>query len=442
MTMRRTVLRFFLLTVLLTVVGMSATLSAYAAQRTCCCNEFLGKENCGFIDLSVPNMCADVFPGGYQGTVNAQGQCSAAPFSSTDAPKSTDVQVQFKPQVTIPTPGKEFEKGVAVSVTGRTLGEYISAIYVFFSGIVGVLAAVMLMWGGFRWMTAAGNESRVESAKETMYSSVIAVILILTAYILLNTINPELVKIRDLSSIITPISPIFQDSEFYQSAPKYSEALKNDPKATGTKNQYNSASCPTAEEINSGFTVFLTGYYMPEVSEYAGDAHRFQCAAGLNCDCPKDKIEPTATCSNSQEETWKACQWTEADIAAKKYCDHTRSNIAPKGLLSSSSGPYTAAGGQCFGKGTEFVLEPLDGSKNASSKVYTPTTWSVQDEGGDIKQRHLDLFMGYGKPARQAAFGLKNLARIKITKLCTSSAVKGVKNSKAPEATPTCETIP
>ena len=65
-----------------------------------------------------------------------------------------------------------------------------------------------------------------------------------------------------------------------------------------------------------------------------------------------------------------------------------------------------------------------------------------QDEGGDIKQRHLDLFMGYGKPARQAAFGLKNLARIKITKLCTSSAVKGVKNSKAPEATPTCETIP
>lgn len=411
------------------------------AITECCCRyeNGINSGTCETIDHAIDETCASYKGNANWKTSDNANLCSTAK-TEPDGSASGDVQVQFKPGVTIPTPGGEFTSGTAVTVTGRTLGEYLSTVYVWFSGIVGILAAVMLLWGGFRWLTAAGNESRVESAKETIYSAIIAVILVLTAYTLLNTINPELVKIRDLTSIIAPISPIVQESELYETAPRYSEALEGDTKATTTKDTYNAAACPTAEEMKNGFTVFLTGYYMPDPAEYAGNARGFQCAAGLNCDCPKDKVEPSATCRNSQGKTWKACQWNDADIAAKKYCNRTRSNVTPIGLLSSSSGPFTAAGGQCFGRGTEFVLEPLDGSKNASSKVYA-STWSVQDEGSDIKQRHLDLFMGYGRPARQTAFGLKNLAKMKITKLCTSSTVGGVKNSKAPEAIPTCETI-
>ena len=48
-------------------------------------------------------------------------------------------------------------------------------------------------------MTSGGNVSRIESAKEWIYGAVFGLILALASFLLLNTINPQLIRIDQLS---------------------------------------------------------------------------------------------------------------------------------------------------------------------------------------------------------------------------------------------------
>lgn len=76
-----------------------------------------------------------------------------------------------------------------------SIGQYVNAFYKYFAGGIGILATVMILWGGFKWMTAAGNASKVGDARDTIYSAIMGLILTFGSYILLNTINPALVNL-------------------------------------------------------------------------------------------------------------------------------------------------------------------------------------------------------------------------------------------------------
>lgn len=97
--------------------------------------------------------------------------------------------IKFFPQVTVPG----FTGG---DVTENTLGEYFRAIYVYFVSSVGVIAVTMIIFGGFRWITAAGNASKIQAAQETINSALIGLVLALTSFLILNTINPNLTRLR------------------------------------------------------------------------------------------------------------------------------------------------------------------------------------------------------------------------------------------------------
>ncbi len=49
-------------------------------------------------------------------------------------------------------------------------------------GFLGLVAVVIILYGGFKWMTAAGNEEKVEEAKKLIGAGIIGLIIILTAY--------------------------------------------------------------------------------------------------------------------------------------------------------------------------------------------------------------------------------------------------------------------
>ena len=49
-------------------------------------------------------------------------------------------------------------------------------------GLLGVIAVLIILYGGFMWMTAAGNEDKVEKAKKLIISGIIGIIIILSAY--------------------------------------------------------------------------------------------------------------------------------------------------------------------------------------------------------------------------------------------------------------------
>ena len=49
-------------------------------------------------------------------------------------------------------------------------------------GLVGIVFMILTIYGGWLYMTAAGNEQRVEQAKSLLRDSVIGLIIIIAAY--------------------------------------------------------------------------------------------------------------------------------------------------------------------------------------------------------------------------------------------------------------------
>lgn len=49
-------------------------------------------------------------------------------------------------------------------------------------GFLGIIAVVIVLLGGFKWMTAAGNEDKIEEAKGLITSGIIGLIIILMSW--------------------------------------------------------------------------------------------------------------------------------------------------------------------------------------------------------------------------------------------------------------------
>ena len=49
---------------------------------------------------------------------------------------------------------------------------------------LGIIAVIIILYGGFMWMTAAGNEDRVASAKKIIVAGAIGLVVILAAFVI------------------------------------------------------------------------------------------------------------------------------------------------------------------------------------------------------------------------------------------------------------------
>ncbi len=63
-----------------------------------------------------------------------------------------------------------------------SVGSIIAAIIRAILGLLAAIFMVLMILSGFRWMTAAGNESQVEKAQETIKAALIGLIVVLAAY--------------------------------------------------------------------------------------------------------------------------------------------------------------------------------------------------------------------------------------------------------------------
>jgi hypothetical protein len=75
------------------------------------------------------------------------------------------------------------------------LGDYISSLYNYGTSIAAVVAALMIVIGGFRFLVS-GDVSKASKGKENIMNAIIGLALVLSAYLILNTVNPELVTLR------------------------------------------------------------------------------------------------------------------------------------------------------------------------------------------------------------------------------------------------------
>ncbi len=104
---------------------------------------------------------------------------------------------QFTPQINI----GEFKAGepMPVAKDAKTVWNYIRAIYKYAIGVVGIVAAVVLMVGGIIWLTAGGNQTRIGLAKDYIAASLTGLLLALTSFLILATVNPRLVEFNPIN---------------------------------------------------------------------------------------------------------------------------------------------------------------------------------------------------------------------------------------------------
>lgn len=100
---------------------------------------------------------------------------------------------------------------LSISIGGRTaidgIQDYVATLYKFLISIAGVLSGVMITFGGFQWLTAAGDGGKIKKAQERIWHALIGLVLVLGSYTILNTINPALLHLQ-----LAPIKLIRPDA--------------------------------------------------------------------------------------------------------------------------------------------------------------------------------------------------------------------------------------
>lgn len=114
----------------------------------------------------------------------------------------------------IPLVRLEVPIGSVVEVDG--IAEYVSVFYRFAVSAMAIIAATMIMYAGISWLTAAGNSTKTGEAKERIIAAISGLILTMMSFVILNTINPQLVELQNpevsISIIPDSISSLFDGS--------------------------------------------------------------------------------------------------------------------------------------------------------------------------------------------------------------------------------------
>lgn len=138
---------------------------------------------------------------------------SIAPVSSR-AESSVSDKIRFKPEITIPGLLEgEWE------IDGTTIAQYIRVMFIVFVWAVGIVATVMVIYGGIKWVAAAGNPGRINDARDIINSAIIGVIIALSSIVLLSIINPGLTSFKGI--VLKNVDP--KKFEYAEGDPNYTQ---------------------------------------------------------------------------------------------------------------------------------------------------------------------------------------------------------------------------
>lgn len=178
---------------------------------------------------------------------------------------SQAADIKFAPQITIPN--SDFIAGASSTVSSASIGKYIQAIYKYGIGIVGILATVVMMFGGFLYLTAAGDNSRISEAKEWIKASLTGLVIAMSSYMILATVNPALITLAPIK--ISKISEVGCCNYTDGSKATTVSTTEADCK-TKTSGEFTSGTCTTASLKQAGESC----------------SQKSDCVSGLFCIAP------------------------------------------------------------------------------------------------------------------------------------------------------------
>src|SRR3989344_5906154 len=75
----------------------------------------------------------------------------------------------------------------------QEFGQMVTNVFNYALVLVGISVLIMIMWGGILWLTSAANPGNIATAKRKIFNAIIGAVILLSAYVILRTIIPELV---------------------------------------------------------------------------------------------------------------------------------------------------------------------------------------------------------------------------------------------------------
>ena len=172
-----------------------------------CTLDFLTNDNCGGIAKK---------EGGTTSEIESSGGTSVSDTSILQEVSS----IVKTPILQISLPGLKFSE-IQESVEGGNkfifvpfLGEYLGAIYRYAVVIASILSIVMIILGGVGIVVSGGDSQRITQSKKRIYQSITGLVLAVGSYLILYTVNPNLVEFKSLKVLYVKEEP-FLEGEGY-----------------------------------------------------------------------------------------------------------------------------------------------------------------------------------------------------------------------------------
>lgn len=67
-------------------------------------------------------------------------------------------------------------------------------------GFLGIIAILVVLYGGFRWLTAGGDTSKVKDAQAVLKNGIIGLVIVLCAYIIVKFVFQSLLQVTGSSA--------------------------------------------------------------------------------------------------------------------------------------------------------------------------------------------------------------------------------------------------
>ena len=67
-------------------------------------------------------------------------------------------------------------------------------------GFLGIIAILVVLYGGFRWLTAGGDTSKVKDAQAVLKNGIIGLVIVLCAYIIVKFVFQSLLQVTGSST--------------------------------------------------------------------------------------------------------------------------------------------------------------------------------------------------------------------------------------------------
>jgi hypothetical protein len=81
-----------------------------------------------------------------------------------------------------------------IGLGGQDIRTTVASIIRVAMGLLGIVAVVIILIGGFTWMTAGGNDDKVAEAKKWIFAGIIGLAIILSAYALSSFVIARLIE--------------------------------------------------------------------------------------------------------------------------------------------------------------------------------------------------------------------------------------------------------